>query len=340
MFCGNYCVSYVPCLRHLLTHTSGISHDLFSPLLRKWLISESRPPTSPTGKLIDPYGYPLVFEPGTGWSYGAGIDWAGKMVERASKMSLQHYMEQNIWEKLEMDSATIHINQRPDLEETLANFSRRLGLIHPLYSTSMSPSGRLVSASGMVEDDDDEVMTERGSSAGSADDSDDDRGVNGLYCSAPDFAKLLHSICCPSTSPQILQPGSISEMFTPQLSSGPLAQLQSIMAIPEMCRVFGGLSQDPPIPVNWGLGGMLAMKDVTSEMGDQRRGKGSMFWSGLPNIYWWMDRIAGVSGVYASQLLPQGDPASIAMLGRFEETVYERVEDERTRCQRTDGRKI
>jgi methyl acetate hydrolase len=27
---------------------------------------------------------PLLFEPGEGWGYGVGLEWAGQMVERAA----------------------------------------------------------------------------------------------------------------------------------------------------------------------------------------------------------------------------------------------------------------
>lgn len=35
------------------------------------------------------YGYPLVFEPGTSWAYGAGIDWAGMLLERTVGKTLE-----------------------------------------------------------------------------------------------------------------------------------------------------------------------------------------------------------------------------------------------------------
>lgn len=250
------------------------------------------------------------------------------MVERVTKMSLQQYMTAHIWNPLSMTTATFRLGKRPDLECTLPDFTHRLGLIHPLYSTLMARNGILISASEAEAHD---VMTDPPGSATSSEElggSDDDFGGGGVYCSAPDFARLLHSICTPSSDlPQVLRPSSIDQMFSPQLGSGPLAQLRSTVAIPEMGRVLGGLER--PAQVDWGLGGMLIMEDMKGDMGERKRGKGSLFWSAAPNIYWWADRRAKVSGVYASQLLPQGDRVSIGMVGRFEETIYERVEERR-----------
>ncbi|KZP23877.1 hypothetical protein FIBSPDRAFT_1042705 [Athelia psychrophila] len=55
------------------------------------------------------YLMPLVYEPGASWGYGVGIDWAGKMVERGSGgVALEAYMQQHMWEPLDMQDATLH----------------------------------------------------------------------------------------------------------------------------------------------------------------------------------------------------------------------------------------
>lgn len=43
---------------------------------------------------------PLLFEPGTGWMYGCGLEWVGKLIERVNNVSLEEYMKKNIWEPL------------------------------------------------------------------------------------------------------------------------------------------------------------------------------------------------------------------------------------------------
>ncbi len=257
------------------------------------------------------------------------------MVERLNgNISLQQYMETNIWTPLNITTATFRLSERPDLKEKLPEMMYRQGLNHPIYGTTMSPGGRLVPS---IDDEIEKLIAVEELPDDHMDDSsfdsqrDDDFGGGGAYCSAPDFAKILSSLC--SNDGKLLHRYLVNEMFRPQLEPEARARVQNFFAIKQINDIFaGGLPQtSPPLPLDWGLGGMLTMEDVPSGLGlagnghGPRRSKGSMFWAGLPNLYWWMDRQAGVSGFYASQLLPQGDPRSIELFGEFEECVYERA---------------
>lgn len=330
-------ISYIlRTVRHLLTHTSGISHPAWNACLYEYLTSQARPVAlSSTGRITSTCRYPLVFEPGASWEYGAGLDWAGKMVERLNgNTSLQQYMEANIWLPLNMTTATFRLSERPDLKETLPDMMYRQGLNHPIYGTTMSPGGRIVPG---IDDEREkrpvveELYDDYFEDGNSNSQTDDDFGGGGVYCSAPDFAKILSSLC--TNDGKLLRPSTVNEMFRPQLPPEARARLQNFFAIKQINDIFaGGLPQtNPPLPLDWGLGGMLVMEDVPGDLGlagnrlGVRRSKGSMFWAGLPNLYWWMDRQAGVSGFYASQLLPQGDPRSGELFAEFEQWVYDRA---------------
>jgi CubicO group peptidase (beta-lactamase class C family) len=43
---------------------------------------------------------PLVFQPGEGWEYGVGIDFAGLALERVTGLSLNDYCHRNIFQPL------------------------------------------------------------------------------------------------------------------------------------------------------------------------------------------------------------------------------------------------
>src|SRR5580704_12457510 len=45
---------------------------------------------------------PLVFDPGTAWDYGIGIDWAGKAVEAVSGKTLGVWLAENLFAPLGM----------------------------------------------------------------------------------------------------------------------------------------------------------------------------------------------------------------------------------------------
>src|ERR1700722_2805956 len=80
-------------LKHLLTHTSGFCYDMWdSDMFRYTSQTKDVVPTVP----------PLMFEPGTRWQYGMGVDWAGRLVEAVSGMNLEEYFQARILGPLEM----------------------------------------------------------------------------------------------------------------------------------------------------------------------------------------------------------------------------------------------
>ena len=87
-------------LRMMMSHTSGLGYSFFSPHLKKWteekgiecvaspvVLLLKRFHSEFEGKLAG-YNYPLIVEPGTAWNYGAGLDWAGVLIERLTGMKL------------------------------------------------------------------------------------------------------------------------------------------------------------------------------------------------------------------------------------------------------------
>jgi len=46
---------------------------------------------------IEAFTFPLIFEPGTRFNYGVGIDWAGFLVARVSGLDLEEYFQNNIF---------------------------------------------------------------------------------------------------------------------------------------------------------------------------------------------------------------------------------------------------
>ena len=86
-------------LRHLLTHTSGFSYDLWNEDHSRYVDavkSEGVP-----GR----FDAPLMFDPGTRWHYSKGYDWAGLMVEAATGQRLEAFMRENIFIPLGMNAS-------------------------------------------------------------------------------------------------------------------------------------------------------------------------------------------------------------------------------------------
>ena len=87
-------------LRHLLTHTSGYGYDIFNSDLGRYIEVVGLP--SIMSRKDDALRVPLLFDPGTGWEYGIGIDLAGKVVEAVTDKTLEDYFRQHIFEPLGM----------------------------------------------------------------------------------------------------------------------------------------------------------------------------------------------------------------------------------------------
>ncbi len=84
-------------LRHLLTHTSGLCYSLWHQDMKKWESSPGVTSSTPS---------PLMFDPGTSWQYGQGIDVAGRLVESASGLTLEEYFQQHILRPLGMQDTS------------------------------------------------------------------------------------------------------------------------------------------------------------------------------------------------------------------------------------------
>src|SRR6202021_1352895 len=87
-------------LRHLLTHSSGFVYDMWNADMARYLEVTGKPGIiSCTNAALD---LPLVFDPGTAWDYGIGIDWVGKAVEALSGKTLGVWLTENLFAPLGM----------------------------------------------------------------------------------------------------------------------------------------------------------------------------------------------------------------------------------------------
>ncbi len=61
---------------------------------------------------------------------------------------------------------------------------------------------------------------------------------------------------------------------------------------------------------------------INDEVAPTGRAAGALAWAGLANLYYWIDRQSGVGGLWATQIFPFADPASIGGYLDFETAVY------------------
>ena len=111
-------------IRHLLTHTSGLSYPFTSPTI---LAIQTK-----TGK--DPKELPLLFDPGTKWNYSPATAVLGDIVEKVSGQSLEAWDQARIFRPLGM----VHTTYRPTPEQVA-----RLATIHQREPTGLVESPNL-----------------------------------------------------------------------------------------------------------------------------------------------------------------------------------------------------
>ena len=58
------------------------------------------------------------------------------------------------------------------------------------------------------------------------------------------------------------------------------------------------------------------------------RSETTAHWTGLSNVFWWLDREQGVGGVVGSQILPFADPKAVMLWVDVEGTVYGALEEQ------------
>ncbi len=108
-------------LRHLLTHSSGFVYDMWNPDMARYLEVTGKPGIITCANAA--LELPLVFEPGTAWDYGIGIDWAGKAVEAVSGKTLGVWLAENLFGPLGMHDTGFRITD--DQRARLARINAR-----------------------------------------------------------------------------------------------------------------------------------------------------------------------------------------------------------------------
>ena len=94
---------------HLLTHTSGFAYEIWNESIAK--LVEKGDLQSAFANNDEFLKAPLVFEPGSDWEYGIGIDWLGVLIEKINDCSLQEYMHTHIFEPLGMSNTSYDLDK-------------------------------------------------------------------------------------------------------------------------------------------------------------------------------------------------------------------------------------
>lgn len=235
-----------------------------------------------SGTVAQCFATPLVFEPGTGWAYGPGLDWVGVLVRRLNGgVSLEEHFAENIFKIVGCAEPlpTFDLGKEPRMRERLVECGERGedGGLQPV----VAPYGE---------------------------DPRDEHGGTGLVLAVGDYLAVLADLI--SDEPKLLRRDTIAELFSPQFSPGsaPLQGLHGLSMI--WSPLTGGVV---PPGVNHGLGGLLLTEDADAA----GIPASTLLWGGFTNPTWQVNRNRGAAGFFATQILPPGDAQVVKLIGAF-----------------------
>lgn len=267
-------------LRHLLTHTSGLGYDFFDEGLQR--ARAANPPTPGSRAWL---GGPLLFDPGAGWAYGTGIDFAGFAVEAVTGQRLDAYVAREITGPLGMaDTGFDPAAPRAGPPVTLSARQEDGTLVPFPMVIGGGVSGEYISGGG------------------------------GLFGTAADYMRFQRMILNGGSldGARILKPGTVAEMARNQIGALRAGAIPTVNpALSHAVDVFPGMD------AKWGLGFI-----INPDPGPHGRAPGSLAWAGLANCYYWIDPASDVAGVILMQFLPFADPGAQAAYAAFERAVY------------------
>ncbi|PHH66600.1 hypothetical protein CDD81_6437 [Ophiocordyceps australis] len=284
-------------LRMLLSHTSGFEYEALNPLLAEWRLSRNEGlATGPT--LHHQAVLPRVFRPGTGWAYGQGYDWAGKIIEVVMGMTLETYMQEHIWTPLGIQDATFFPTQKPGISSRLADISTLSDLGEP--PAVDAPLFKMLQ------------------------DYTDCFGGAGIYACAKDYYTFLSAVFCRDA--RLLSAASYTQLFCPQLDEAAERAFEKYIALSPFHTQILSLGVPRNIRRSWSFAGVVFLDGQPG-----RFEKGTHMWCGLTSPLWFMDHEAGICGTALCQNLPSMAPKVVAVHEEMQrgamEFVNERIEE-------------
>lgn len=285
-------------LEHLITHTSGLVYHFMNPAIAQWREENGAPLTDENGEqrrltVEELFSYPLAFNPGESWMYGPGLDWAGRIVERATGKTLIERMQERLFNPLGINDAQFYPVTREELHGKLVD----------LNPDDPGAVGRAV-----LGGNGDMNLRTQG-----------DFGGHGLFMSGESFVKVLQSIM--ANDAKLLKTETVDGMFQQRLGAEASKGHQDALASP--MGIFFRLGIDEETKIGYGLGGVVTLEDVEGWYGER-----TMTWGGGQTLAWFIDRKNGLCGVGAVlSAVPVDIPTVSDLKQVFRKDVYRKYAD-------------
>ncbi len=251
-------------LRHLMTHTSGLSYGIFDPGTVMYKAYQQAAVMHPGKNLAEMMRVlatlPLNFHPGTQWEYSVATDVLGRVVEVVSGESFGAFLARRIFQPLGMHDTDFWVP--PAKQDRLCKLYVGVDLLDPRKP-------------GLLRADDKPFPGAYTHPAVR------ESGGGGLVSTLGDTIKFIQSLL--PGGPTLLQPASLALMFSNQLP-------------PHLCVNFPNL----PMFTNKGFGLGSSVTTATGPLEPQGV-VGEVGWGGLAGTIWWINPRIGIAGVLMTQ---------------------------------------
>ena len=258
-------------IQHLLCHTAGLTYGGFLPGLELPVdaaygaagISRRGADTLETfaEKLAN---VPLLYDPGTRWSYSMATDVCGYLVEVISGQPFAQFLQERLFEPLDMPDTGFSI---PD--EKLDRFAA-------CYERDRNKELKL--------QDDPETSRYRNPPTAPS-------GAGGLLSTMRDYSHFCDMLLQRGAfnGKQLISRATLELMTRNHLGQSSLAQM-----------AVGGFSETSNEGVGFGLGFASTMDAAASGT----VGEGDFYWGGLASTLFWVDPVEDLYAIFMAQLIP------------------------------------
>ncbi|WP_328352448.1 beta-lactamase family protein [Streptomyces sp. NBC_00445] len=276
-------------IRHLLTHTSGLTFAFYhshpvDALYREANLESSVPPGANLAETIDVYAsLPLQFEPGTQWNYSVASNVLGRVIEVVSGQSLDEFYRERIFGPLGMPDAGFQVPaEKADRLSELYGETEGGG-IEPIPGLPLHGRPRFLSGSG------------------------------GMVAGAYDMHRFMELLRRRGEldGVRLLAPETVDQMTSNHLPGG--ADLHSFGAPPHK------------EPGNEGVGfGFNVSVVIDPDRTQAPSGQGTYGWSGVATTTFWVDPSRDLTVQFMTQVRPR---TSHTMFPDLKRLVHEAVTD-------------
>lgn len=268
----------------LMLHASGLGYEFFSHDDLKFRTAKGIPTV--VSSTFDSIRTVLLHDPGEAWTYGANIDWVGRIVEQQRGKRLGEVMSERIFEPLGMQEIGFRMSE---------SMKARRVTIH-----DRAADGKLTPVPDLVLPDPPPM----------------DMGGHGLYATVGEYMKFIRMILNDGAGPhgRVLKATTVQQMAQDGLAAMGLSVGGWTTSIPSLSNTGEFL---PGTDKGWAYTFM-----TNRERAPSGRAANSLMWAGLANSFYWIDRETGVGGYWATQILPFQDSSSYPGFVEFETAVY------------------